>query len=275
MPAVADLHRLRCALADRLGVGGRPVAADDLGSGMLTQPRRQGGGLAVGQHIDPPVGDGVDQHGRVAASAPERDIVDAEHRRSRRRRDRERHQHPQHRRARDLHPEPGQHGGAGPTGQRDRQPPDRCGQPQRAPGIAAAPAPESAPGMCAAGTASPRRPGGGPAARPPRSGPPQEDRPAVARAGHAPVVTHLRNAGTPRRASSSARAAAGRVPESSTSSRTSDDKPGNRTAARSRETPARGSQARPVTRSRHAGSTTFSVPEPEHRCNSDQGVWTR
>jgi len=33
VPAVADLHRLGCALADRLGVGGRPVAADDLGAG--------------------------------------------------------------------------------------------------------------------------------------------------------------------------------------------------------------------------------------------------
>ena len=62
VPAIADLHRLGRALPDRLGVGSRPVAADDLGAGMLTQPRRQRGGLAVGQHIDPLVGDSVDQH---------------------------------------------------------------------------------------------------------------------------------------------------------------------------------------------------------------------
>jgi hypothetical protein len=37
---------------------------------MLTQPRRQRGGFAVGQHIDPLVGDSVDQHGGVAVSAP-------------------------------------------------------------------------------------------------------------------------------------------------------------------------------------------------------------
>jgi hypothetical protein len=38
VPAVADLHRGRCALADRFGVGGRAVAADDLRAGVLTQP---------------------------------------------------------------------------------------------------------------------------------------------------------------------------------------------------------------------------------------------
>lgn len=56
---VADLHRFGCALSDRFGVGGGAVAADDLGAGMLAQPRGERGGLALGQHIDPAVGDGI------------------------------------------------------------------------------------------------------------------------------------------------------------------------------------------------------------------------
>ena len=36
---------------------------------MGAQPRLQGVGGAVGQHVDPPAGLGVDQHGRVAATA--------------------------------------------------------------------------------------------------------------------------------------------------------------------------------------------------------------
>ena len=52
------------------------------------------------------------------------------------------------------------------------------------------------------------------------------------------------------------------LPVSSTSSRTSDDKPGNRTAARSRRHQREDHRPGPVTRTRHAGSTTFSVPEP-------------
>ena len=75
MPAVADPHRLGCALADGFGVGGRAVAADDLGSGLLAQPRGEGGGLAVGWHVDPLAGYRVDQHRRAAASAAECDIV--------------------------------------------------------------------------------------------------------------------------------------------------------------------------------------------------------
>jgi hypothetical protein len=52
------------------------------------------------------------------------------------------------------------------------------------------------------------------------------------------------------------------LPVSSTSSRTSDDKPGNRTATRSRRHQREDHRPGPVTRTRHAESTTFSVPEP-------------
>jgi hypothetical protein len=48
------------ALADCFGVGGGSVAADDLDAWVLAQPLGVGGGVAVGQHVDPPVGDRVD-----------------------------------------------------------------------------------------------------------------------------------------------------------------------------------------------------------------------
>jgi hypothetical protein len=40
VPAVCDLHRVRAAAADALGVGAGPVAAHDLHTGLLAQPRR-------------------------------------------------------------------------------------------------------------------------------------------------------------------------------------------------------------------------------------------
>ncbi|GAA3843717.1 hypothetical protein GCM10022226_78360 [Sphaerisporangium flaviroseum] len=75
MPAVADLYRVRCALADGFGVGGRAVAAHDLDAGVRTQPRDQRGGLAVGQHIDAAVGDRVDEQGRIAVATPQREVI--------------------------------------------------------------------------------------------------------------------------------------------------------------------------------------------------------
>jgi hypothetical protein len=48
VPAVTDLHRRRCSVPDGSGVGGRAVAADDLGARMGFQPRRQRGALRSG-----------------------------------------------------------------------------------------------------------------------------------------------------------------------------------------------------------------------------------
>jgi hypothetical protein len=69
MPAVADLLRGGSALTDRLSVGRRAVATDDLDTRMLAQPVGQRGGLTVGQHIDPLVGDRVEKQRGVAAPA--------------------------------------------------------------------------------------------------------------------------------------------------------------------------------------------------------------
>jgi hypothetical protein len=87
VPMVADLHGIRCALADRFSVRSGAVPADDLGARVLAQPLGEGGGLAVGQHVDPTVGDRVDHDGCVAVPASQCDVVDAEHSRRRRRMD--------------------------------------------------------------------------------------------------------------------------------------------------------------------------------------------
>ncbi len=47
MPPVGGLHRLRRAVADRLGIRGRPVAADHLDLRVFAQPGGQSCGLAV------------------------------------------------------------------------------------------------------------------------------------------------------------------------------------------------------------------------------------
>jgi hypothetical protein len=79
MPPVAGLDCFRGALADGFGVGGRTIAAHDLDTGVLAQPGRQCLALAIGQHVNTAVGDRVDQHGRILASAPDREVVHAEY----------------------------------------------------------------------------------------------------------------------------------------------------------------------------------------------------
>lgn len=66
MPAVSDLHRVGQSAADRLRIGGRSVTADDLDVRMPAQPRFEGVGGAVGQHLDPLMGLSVDHHSGVA-----------------------------------------------------------------------------------------------------------------------------------------------------------------------------------------------------------------
>ena len=51
VPAVRHLDRLRCALADPVGVGAGTVARDDLDPGMLTKPLRQCLSLTIRQQV--------------------------------------------------------------------------------------------------------------------------------------------------------------------------------------------------------------------------------
>jgi hypothetical protein len=128
MPAVADLHCLRCCGPDRLGIGRRPVAAYDLHARMVTQPRGQGVGFAVGQHIDTAMGDRIDQQRRITAAPAQREVVHAQHGRRWEGGDRCRHQHPQHRATRNPGTDPGQHAGTGPARGDDGQVSDQVCQ---------------------------------------------------------------------------------------------------------------------------------------------------
>ncbi len=47
MKAVSDLHGVRCALGDRLGVGAGTVAGDDLNARMSSEPRCNGRSFAI------------------------------------------------------------------------------------------------------------------------------------------------------------------------------------------------------------------------------------
>ena len=79
MPAISDLHRVGQGTADGLGIGRRAVTAHDLDARMLAQPRFQGVGGAVGQHVDPLMGLGVDDHGGIAVAPAQSEVVDADH----------------------------------------------------------------------------------------------------------------------------------------------------------------------------------------------------
>src|SRR5690606_28336813 len=68
VPAVGDLDRVGCPVADGLGVGTGPVPAHDLHPGVFPQPGGDGLLLPVGQHVDRAAGGDVDEDGRVDMS---------------------------------------------------------------------------------------------------------------------------------------------------------------------------------------------------------------
>jgi hypothetical protein len=80
VPAVGDLDRVRCCLPGGLGVGASAVPADDLGSRVVPQPGREGGGLPISQQIHRLVGGHVHQDGAVDMSAAQREVIHAQHR---------------------------------------------------------------------------------------------------------------------------------------------------------------------------------------------------
>lgn len=94
MPAIIDLHRVRQGPANRLGVGAAAVTAHHPHTGMSTQPRFQGVGLTIGEHVDALPRDRVDDHGGVAVPFAEREVVHPDHRRHRTDRQRQAQQRP-------------------------------------------------------------------------------------------------------------------------------------------------------------------------------------
>jgi hypothetical protein len=78
VPAVGDLDRVRCGLPGALGVGASAVPADDLGVRVRSQPGGEGGGLPISQQVHRTVGRHVDQHGAVAMTAAQGEVVHAQ-----------------------------------------------------------------------------------------------------------------------------------------------------------------------------------------------------
>jgi hypothetical protein len=119
VPAVADLQRAGQSPADRLAVGPRAVAADDLDAGMLAQPSLGCVSAAVGQYVDPFAGldvdVDVDEDGGVAVAPLQSEVVDAEHSWHAQRRQGQPRQHPQCGRARDRDSKASRQAGARPA----------------------------------------------------------------------------------------------------------------------------------------------------------------
>ncbi len=117
------------------GVGAGTVTADDLDSGMSTQPARESVGGAVGEHVDRTPGFDIDQDRAVVVPATQREVVDTEDARCARVRigkcpDQPQQRHPADR-GRQMTGHPGAR--AATQGQRDRA--QKTLQNVRAPGI--------------------------------------------------------------------------------------------------------------------------------------------
>ncbi|MDX6391411.1 MAG: hypothetical protein QOJ73_2474 [Streptosporangiaceae bacterium] len=80
VPPIGHLDRLGCPTADAFGVGTGTVPADHPGSRVLTQPRGEGGGLAIGEQIDGATRVDVDEYGAVDVPAAQGKVIDPEHR---------------------------------------------------------------------------------------------------------------------------------------------------------------------------------------------------
>ncbi len=106
--------------AGAFGIAGGTVAADDLDSGVVSQPAGQGGGLAVGQQVNGPAGLNVDQDGAVNVALEQGEVVDPEHPRRRCHRVGHRADQPQQGRATDLGAEHVGQPSAGAPGQHQR-----------------------------------------------------------------------------------------------------------------------------------------------------------
>jgi hypothetical protein len=83
VPAVGDLDGVGRALARAVGIDGGAVARDDLDARVRRQPGGERLRRPVGQQVDEAVALQVDEHRTVAAPAPPRPVVDAQHARRR------------------------------------------------------------------------------------------------------------------------------------------------------------------------------------------------
>ncbi len=80
VPSVGDFDRIRRSGAGSFGIGAGAVTADDLGTGMCSQPFGDGAGCAIGENIHRTVSIHVDQNCAVPVSPAQREVIDTEHR---------------------------------------------------------------------------------------------------------------------------------------------------------------------------------------------------
>lgn len=79
MEPVSDLQGTRGAAAGALGVGARPVPADDLHAGVADQPGGQWSALAGREHVDHAMVFDAGQDRGVGLAATDREVVHAQH----------------------------------------------------------------------------------------------------------------------------------------------------------------------------------------------------
>jgi hypothetical protein len=89
MKAVGDLHGSRSSLPCAFGIGGRAIARDDLDPGMRPQPLGQSIGRALREQRDRLAALQIDQHGAIALTFAQREVIHTEDRRRRTRRKRQ------------------------------------------------------------------------------------------------------------------------------------------------------------------------------------------
>ena len=135
---VGDLHRIRRAKANTLGVGAGAVPADHLDTPMGPQPVRQRLRLPTGQQLHRRAGLAIDQHGAIDLATAKREIVHPKHPRrdGRRLGIRQGQQQPQQRRPAGGGVQPPGEPSSGATGQRDRDLLQQPAQQRGAPPVA-------------------------------------------------------------------------------------------------------------------------------------------
>lgn len=116
---VGDLEGVGGTESGTLGVGARPVAADDLHAGMSGQPRGQRPRFTCPEHIDHAMGFSAGQHGGVGLLPADREVVHAEHARRSELRIRQRHDPAQQGHPPCLEAQLASQTGASPSGKRE------------------------------------------------------------------------------------------------------------------------------------------------------------
>lgn len=79
MEPISDLQSIRGAAAGTLGIGARPVPADDLHAGVTDKPRGQRSGFTRREHIDHAMVFDAGQDRGVRLAATDREVVHAQH----------------------------------------------------------------------------------------------------------------------------------------------------------------------------------------------------